>query len=273
MKLRVLTAVPLALLVAYIVYQDRQWPFLLVLLLVVEIGLYEFFNIARQTGLGGFPFVGYLAGGIICLNQLPQLSHGAFNPFAILLLALLLTMILGFVGSMDLAKYLGAAATTMLGILYIAFALSWMVPLRFAAPEEGRQLVFFLLLVIWAGDIFAYFVGRSAGRTPFFHRISPKKTLEGAIAGLVGSMLVGFAFAHWFWPTENIKTAILLAGVVAVAGQAGDLAESALKRGANLKDSGHLLPGHGGLLDRIDSLLFGAPVLWMAWMIQELWRR
>ena len=272
MKLRILTAVPLALLVAYIVYQDRQWPFLLVLVLVVEIGLGEFFNISRLTGAEGFPSVAYLAGGLLCLSQLPQLSQQTFTTPAVLMLALLTIMTLGFIGKLDLMRFLSATAATMLGILYVAFTMSWMVVLRFAEPQAGRELVFFLLLVIWSGDIFAYFIGRAIGRRPFFHHISPKKTLEGAIAGLAGSVLTGCAYTHWFWPTQSLKTVILLSGVVAVAGQAGDLAESALKRGANLKDSGHLLPGHGGLLDRIDSLLFGAPVLWIAWTILGMWR-
>ena len=121
-----------------------------------------------------------------------------------------------------------------------------------------------LFLVIWADDTFAYLVGHTMGRKVLFPSISPKKTLEGSVAGLVGSLLVAWGFARLFWQTASLKTVILLAGLVALFGQIGDLAESAMKRGANLKDSGSVLPGHGGLLDRVDSLLFGAPVLWLA---------
>jgi phosphatidate cytidylyltransferase len=105
-----------------------------------------------------------------------------------------------------------------------------------------------------------------------FPSISPKKTLEGSVAGFVGSLLVAWGFARLFWQTANLKTVILLAGLVALFGQIGDLAESAMKRGANLKDSGSVLPGHGGLLDRVDSLLFGAPVLWLTLAIMDIWR-
>jgi phosphatidate cytidylyltransferase len=105
------------------------------------------------------------------------------------------------------------------------------------------------------------------GRIPFFPRISPRKTWEGALAGLAGSLLAAWALAHWFFKTPQVKTVILLAAWIAVAGQAGDLVESAIKRGANQKDSGSLLPGHGGFLDRIDSLLFAAPALWLSLFI------
>jgi phosphatidate cytidylyltransferase len=128
----------------------------------------------------------------------------------------------------------------------------------------GSRFLLLLFVVIWAGDICAYMVGRPYGRTPFFARISPRKTWEGALAGLAGSVLAGWAFAHWFWKTADVMTVILLAVWIAEAGQVGDLVESAIKRGANQKDSGTLLPGHGGWLDRIDSLIFAAPALWLA---------
>lgn len=88
--------------------------------------------------------------------------------------------------------------------------------------------------------------------------------MEGAVGGFAGSLLAAWGFARWFWQTADVKTVMLLAALVAVAGQVGDLVESALKRGAAMKDSGGILPGHGGLLDRVDSLIFGAPALWLA---------
>jgi phosphatidate cytidylyltransferase len=171
-----------------------------------------------------------------------------------------------------LKQYLGAAATTVFGVLYVAFTLCWLVPLRFSKPLEGRNLVFLLFIVIWAGDIFAYLGGRLFGRTPVFLRVSPKKTVEGAVAGFAGSMAVAWVFTRWLWRVADLETTMVLAGLIAVAGQLGDLVESALKRGADLKDSGTLLPGHGGLLDRIDSLLFGTPTLWLAVTFKELFK-
>jgi len=142
-----------------------------------------------------------------------------------------------------------------------------MVRGRTGQPPTGSQPILLLFLVLWAGDICAYLVGRSMGRRPFFARISPRKTWEGALAGLAGSILVAWGFAHWFWKTADPKTVMLIAAWIAIAGQVGDMVESAIKRGANQKDSGTLLPGHGGFLDRIDSLLFGAPALWLAMFV------
>jgi phosphatidate cytidylyltransferase len=188
--------------------------------------------------------------------------------------------------STDLKDYLVATSVTIFGDLYIGLALSCLVPIRFStsylgggwmlvrraegslALPLGTRLVLLLFVIIWAGDTSAYLVGRPLGRKPFFPRISPRKTWEGALAGLAGSLLAAWAFAHWFWKTADMKTVMLIAAWVAVAGQVGDLVESAIKRGANQKDSGTLLPGHGGFLDRIDSLLFAAPALWLAMWIQ-----
>jgi phosphatidate cytidylyltransferase len=184
----------------------------------------------------------------------------------------LLTLALGLLSTVDLREYIGGVSATVLGIVYIGFGMSCLVPLRYSDPSKGRELVFLLFLVIWTDDICAFFVGRTLGRHLLFPRVSPKKTVEGSLGGLVGSLLVAWGFAHWFWQTANPRTIILLAVLIPVAGQVGDLAESAMKRGADLKDSGALLPGHGGLLDRIDSLLFGAPALWLAVALRDLWR-
>ncbi len=268
MKLRILTGLPLALLVASLLWWGPVWLFVLVLLATVEIGLHEFFGISRQAGFKGFPVVGYVAGGVLCLAQAAELRRPGDLGLVVIALAFLFILWLALLRTPDLKQYLGAVSTTIFGILYVAFTLSCLVPLRFAGHDPawatGRELVFLLFLVIWAGDVFAFLGGRLMGRTLLFPRVSPKKTVEGAVAGLAGSLLVGWVFTRWFWQTADLKTVMLWSGLVALAGQVGDLVESALKRGADLKDSGTLLPGHGGLLDRIDSLLFGAPALWLA---------
>src|SRR5262249_19863254 len=152
--------------------------------------------------------------------------------------------------------------------------------------------VLYLLLVVWAGDIFAYFVGKSIGRHLMAPRVSPKKTWEGAAASVIASVAVGWLLFKYSLP---ISSALLSAGLIQrrdglfgleqpamgpvivlsivlnVAAQLGDLVESLIKRGAGVKDSGGLLPGHGGMLDRIDALLFAAPVLWyyVAWRVMQ----
>jgi len=275
MKLRILTAVVLAPLVVYVVGWAPGWLFLLVLIAAVERGLYEYFLISRDSGLPAIPWVGYIAGAAVSIAQIARLSRPEVPGLAVLLVALLLVPTLALWTS-DLKQYLGTVASTMFGILYVGLTLSFLVPLRFANPTSpstaGRELILFLFLVVWANDVFAYFVGRFLGRTPLFPRVSPKKTVEGSAAGLGGSLLVAWAFAHWFWRTADLRSVMLWAVVVAVGAQFGDLTESALKRGANVKDSGELLPGHGGLLDRIDSLLFGAAALWLVLVLKDTWR-
>lgn len=273
MKLRILTGLPLALGVAYIIIQQREWLFFLAVVATVEISLHEFFFVSRQAGSKGWPLLGYLGGGLLCLAQFVDLHRLGFAESATLLLVVLGIPALGLLRVSDFKEYSLSLASTMLGIFFVAFTFSWLIPLRFAAPAEGRSLVLLLFAVVWGGDVFAYVVGRFAGRIPLAVRISPRKTVEGAVAGLAGAILVAWVFTQWFWQTADQKTVILIAGLVAVAGQAGDLVESALKRAADLKDSGAILPGHGGMLDRIDSLLFGIPVMWLAWNLKDLWRR
>ncbi|HVB29745.1 MAG TPA: phosphatidate cytidylyltransferase [Terriglobia bacterium] len=271
MKRRILTGLPLALAVVYLIVQGREWLFVLAVLATVEISLHEYFHISRQAGLGGWPWMGYGAAGLLCLGQVADLHGMALSESALLLLMVLAIPVAGLAAVSDLKNYASALASTMLGVLYVGFAFSWIIPLRFADPEAGWRLTLLLFAVIWVEDIVAFAVGRLAGRIPLAKSISPRKTVEGAVAGLAGALLVAWGFSHWFWQTGDPKTVILIGGLVAVAGQAGDLVESALKRAANLKDSGTILPGHGGLLDRVDSLLLAAPVLWWVWNLKDFW--
>lgn len=183
-----------------------------------------------------------------------------------------------------------AAAASVFAFTYVALPLGMLVQLR--QQWAGAFYLLYLLLIVWAGDTFAYFVGKAIGRHLMSPRISPKKTWEGAAASLVASVIVGWLlFAH----AQQISTALLHAGLIErrdglfgleqpsmapvialtivlnVAAQLGDLVESLIKRGANVKDSGAILPGHGGMLDRIDALLFAAPVLWFyaAWRVMQ----
>ena len=183
-----------------------------------------------------------------------------------------------------------AAVASAFAFAYIALPLAMLVQLR--QQWAGAFLILYLLLVVWAGDILAYFVGRAIGRHLMAPRISPKKTWEGAAASMLASLAVGVglfyyatpictAFLQWgliqrrdgIFSLEKpaMLPVLLLTAVLNVAAQLGDLVESLIKRGANVKDSGGILPGHGGMLDRIDALLFAAPVLWFyaAWRVMQ----
>jgi phosphatidate cytidylyltransferase len=283
---RTLTALLLIPPVVYLIGWSPEWLFLLAVVAGVVLALREYFALCRAMGFKVFSWVGYGAGAALCMAQV--LISWDINTYAVtplILVFLLVIPTLAMRRSMDLKDYLPATSITIFGVLYIGLSLSCLVPIRFAldsfgyigmfasgsarmlALRPGSRLLLFLFALIWAGDICAYLVGRPMGRTPFFARISPRKTWEGALAGLAGSLLAAWAFAHWFFKTAEVKSIVLLAAWVAVAGQVGDLVESAIKRGAHQKDSGTLLPGHGGFLDRIDSLLFAAPALWLALLI------
>ena len=175
-----------------------------------------------------------------------------------------------------------AAMVSTFAFVYIALPLASLVQLR--EQWRGAFLLLYLLLLVWAGDIFAYFIGKALGRHRMSPRVSPNKTWEGAIASVVASVAVGILMFHYAQPIssallrahlieknadgiftrETLEPIIALSIVLNIAAQLGDLVESLIKRGAGVKDSGGILPGHGGMFDRIDALLFAAPVLW-AW--------
>lgn len=271
MVTRIITAVPLGLLVASLIWWGPRWLFLLTLLALVEISLYEYFHISRAAGIPGIPWLGYLGGGALCLAQTAGASERGELVPAVLLMGVFLAVVFPLARRASLREYFGSAASTVFGILYLGFTLCWFFPLRFSDAYDGRALTLFLLLAIWAGDASAMLVGRTIGRHLLIPQISPRKTVEGALAGLAGSLLMAWVCSVWFWKTAGLKTVILLTLIVAITGQLGDLVESALKRSADLKDSGGLLPGHGGLLDRIDSLVFAVPALWLTMALQKLW--
>jgi len=190
----------------------------------------------------------------------------------------------------DLRSGYPAAAASTFAFAYIAIPMALLVSIR--AQPAGAIWTIYTLLVVWAGDILAYFVGKSLGRHRMSPRVSPKKTWEGAAASILASVFVG---ALWMQHAPAISSAllrvglierrdgmfgleqprlwpiILLSAVVNIAAQLGDLVESLVKRGAGVKDSGSILPGHGGMLDRIDAMLFAVPVVWAytAWRLMQ----
>ncbi len=158
-----------------------------------------------------------------------------------------------------LVESLPAAGISSSALLLVTFPLSYAVPLH-GLGRFGRRLLLFALVLTWAADTTAYFVGRAIGRHPLAPHISPKKTWEGAAGSMIGSLLVAYAFS--FWIPIPLRHLMIMAVLGNIAGQMGDLAESAWKRSAGVKDSGGLLPGHGGVLDRIDALILCIPVVW-----------
>jgi phosphatidate cytidylyltransferase len=162
-----------------------------------------------------------------------------------------------------MVEALPAAGISSSGLLLVALPLTYTIRLH-ASGRDGAKLLMFVLVITWVGDSAAYFVGRAIGRHPLSPVLSPKKSWEGSIASILGALLVAMLFAKFLMvPLPHL---LVMAAVGNVAGQAGDLLESAYKRSAGVKDSGSLLPGHGGMLDRIDALILAIPVVWYYWI-------
>lgn len=178
------------------------------------------------------------------------------NPFFLFVLGL---TVLTLWTRRPLVEALPAAGISSSALLLVAFPLSFAVRLH-GIPAFGPKLLFFALAITWAADTTAYFVGRAIGKHPLAPHISPKKTWEGSIASMFGSLVVAYAFS--FWIRIPLPHLLIMAATGNIAGQMGDLLESAYKRSAGVKDSGGLLPGHGGILDRIDALILCIPVIW-----------
>ena len=252
---RIVSAAILIPLIAWDVVWAPQWVFLGILAIIGSLAYYEFDSIAARhsvsrRGWPGGPWTGMAAGLILLFSPEPVIATLAVVWIVLMLLALRLD---------DLAGALPTAAAAMLGALYIFGAWRCAILLR----ELNPHWLLVALLVSWAGDTAALYIGRAFGKRKMSPIISPSKTWEGAAGSLAGGIIVALLYTYFLIPQVPVWAVILLGGAGNIAGQAGDLAESALKRGANMKDSGTMIPGHGGWLDRIDSSLFSIPTVYV----------
>ena len=246
---RILTALVLIPLVVWVVLAGPQWALLAIMALVGLIAFYEFDNIAGAQGIAKSGGAG-MAAGLILLFA-PEPVWVAIVILAGVLMAVELRQV-------DLRKAMPGAATALLGVIYIFGAWRCALGLRQINPHW----LMIALLVSWAGDTAALYVGRAFGRHKLALHVSPSKTWEGAIGSVVGGVLAAAIYAHYLIPAAALWAVLAIAAAGNIAGQVGDLCESAFKRGAGVKDSGTTLPGHGGWLDRIDSSLFSVPIVY-----------
>lgn len=281
---RILTAVVLIAIVFALIFFGKLWMITLASALVAELAVVEYLQMAaveahRHDAKLRLPTVWMVVGtALLFVVTLPNVPVESQLP---VLSALTLTLFAWNAFRAPLNQVLPDTAQGLFGLIWIAYPLT-LIPLLWK-QEDGPALVVFLMVSVWAGDIAALYIGRAFGRHKLAPRISPGKTWEGSIASIVGSMLAaglvvyaseqltarGNLLLHISAP---VWQTLLLAGILNIAAQAGDLLESAVKRGVGVKDSGTMLPGHGGILDRIDALLLATPVLWYALMVKDFFK-
>ena len=269
---RILTAVVLLpILIASILFDQLGIVFCVLVAAAIVLGEIEFWLLARKKQVRADVTAGLLS-GLALLTIFYFTTPGKLPDLLMIQLVLLLLV----VGSLTAAMVRGApydrmilsVSVTILSVMYVALLGGHLIALRVGfAPALSRHLLSFFFLVIMGSDAAAYYGGRTFGRHKLAPNISPGKTWEGAAAGMLASLLLAVASHYWFFLNLPIKLALPLAAVMNVMGVLGDLTESALKRSAGMKDTAQFLPGHGGILDRIDSLLFNAPVIYyFAWV-------
>jgi len=249
---RVLTALVLVPLIVYVVLWSPPWAVLGVTALVALLCYHEYAGIAAGYQAGKPGPLGYAAGLLIL--ALPGKEGVLLVVIAAALLALSLAL-----RADDLRGGILRAAFLLLGVVYVFGCWRFALLLHAQSP----YWLFYALVLNWIGDIGAYYVGRAFGRHKLAPVVSPGKSWEGSAASLAASLIFGFFFLRAAIPAVSPLMALALTAAANVAGQFGDLCESALKRGAGVKDSGTLLPGHGGMLDRVDSTLFTLPVVYL----------
>jgi phosphatidate cytidylyltransferase len=265
-RLRVLSALLLIPPFLLLVHFGSPFHFSLLVAIAILLCGWEFAwlcPVGGSRGLAGLIILGSLAwhGAIVW-----EANSALLPPIVATLVVLVLVRTL--VAGVDLRAGVTQAAWTLLGVAYVGGLLSFGSLLR--DGWAGRQFIYFLTFTTWVGDASAYYVGSRWGHRPLAPRVSPKKTLEGALGGIAGTALVAALGSDWIWPRLPIGKAIWVGVLLSVVGMLGDLAESAVKRAAGVKDSGAMIPGHGGVLDRLDSLIFAAPFLYalvrMGWV-------
>ncbi|HWW62863.1 MAG TPA: phosphatidate cytidylyltransferase [Thermoanaerobaculia bacterium] len=259
---REITAAVAALPAIWIIGWSHAYVFDVTMALVGALALYEFLILGRRKG--------YELPIILCmLIMLFIMAAFVLEPVSVEMgmFATLLVIPGSYVFSKrPIEDSLPSSAIAVLATMYVGMLGGSLIRLRNDFPE-GPKLVFFLLLVVWLGDSGAYYVGKNLGKHKLSPRISPKKTVEGLIGGITMSVIAAVVIHFTFLPTFPLVHAIIAGIVLSVAGVIGDLAESMWKRSADVKDSGTLIPGHGGFLDRFDSIFFTAPILYCYWTL------
>ncbi len=258
-EITALIAAPIAI---WIIGWSHEYVFDGAIALVAILAMYEFLDLGRHKG--------YVIPIWLCIAiMLVIMAAFIIEDLSVelgMFAALLIIPASYVVTQKPLEDSLPSSAIAVLGTTYVGMLGGSLIRLRNDFPD-GWKLVFFLLLVVWLGDSGAYYVGRAFGKHKLSPRISPKKTIEGLLGGIATSVIAAVVIHFTFFKEFPLVHAVIAGVILSIAGVIGDLAESMWKRSADVKDSGTLLPGHGGMLDRFDSILFTAPILYCYWTL------
>jgi len=254
---RVLSGVVAVPIVLGIVLYGSSWLFLALLLVAVLIGCREYFSMISHTGTGGFPILAAVLSFLLITCFYFEGRY--FSEWGVV--ATVSLFVAWFVTGRSVQSAIDNVSYTLLGVVYVAALAGYY--LLILDLEGGRKFVVFVFFICWSSDIAAYYGGKRFGKTPLAPNVSPNKTIEGSIFGLAGSLLVAGLSSQLFLQEIPLVHCLIVGIFCGIIGQFGDLVESLLKRNAGVKDSGSLIPGHGGVLDRIDSLLFAGPALYL----------
>jgi len=256
---RVVTSVALVPILFVIVWYLPPMAFVALAAAAAAVGQVELSVMARARGARPLTATGALLGTVLIINigrPLFPLTGGVFFWITLSVLAVLTARLFA---RRPVEGALEDISFTLLGVLYVSLLFGYQVAIHAGPP--GKSWLLFLYLVIWASDTGAYYAGTAIGKHRLYEKISPKKSVEGLVGGTAASMVTALLCKLWLVKGLGTLEALVLGAVLALVGTVGDLAESLLKRSAGVKDSGTLIPGHGGILDRMDSMLFAAPVL------------
>jgi phosphatidate cytidylyltransferase len=233
--------------------------FMALVLAAVLVGQFEFYRMARARGYEPLSLLGMVLGVIVLFDFYHPLhpNLGMLFPVA---LSMLVIMMARLFSARPVDGAFEDVASTFLGVFYVAMLFAFQVVIR--TGPDGKQWLVFLYFIIWASDIGAYSIGIPFGRHRLYEKVSPKKSMEGLAGALFASAGMALVCRVWFMPSISAQEAVAVGLALSLIGTVGDLVESLLKRSAGVKDSGGIIPGHGGILDRMDSMLFAAPVLY-----------
>jgi len=267
---RWLTAIIALPILIYLIGFSPRWIFYLFLLIFSIAGLNEFYRLSLPDLSLFLKFTIYIFMTLLFFILSSNQILIAMGLFSCIVIASMLFYL--FSNPLKGEKYLSDVGKIVLGILYVCLPIAMLIQidnrLYFLKHGIWGIWIYFLLVITFANDTGAFYSGKLFGKHKLYESVSPKKTWEGSIGGLLFAFIVAIAFLKIFRLHSVDLSMIILIFLLSVAGQVGDLAESMLKRNFNVKDSGELLPGHGGVLDRIDSLLFAAPVLYIFLMMK-----